>query len=940
MVSSKEKLRKTRKQKKEALTKGRHNLKDKKVRAELVQRLKKADEAHMEAVREQAALQGIELQGNKPNGGNYRLIDFDEKGAPIYEDTMNVDAAITTAADRVRFSPTFNNADGAGVIIGHWEIGTARLTHRELSGKVTIWDSSSNTTNHATHVAGTLVSRGINSNTLGMAPGATIAAFSSSGADAEMMANGAAGPTDTDLYLSNHSYGSTRGWRYDDGDDIWEWRGEYSPGGNQADFYDEDFGRYNSRSETWDNISYNLPYYLIFKSAGNSRENSPSSGDPWIYRDNFSTVTVPFYDSSVHPLSNRFYKGDSKGYDTMEGGGIAKNAIAVGSSDEGIDDNGNRDPGFATASSFSSRGPADDGRIKPDLHANGTGLTSSIASSDTATADFTGTSMSSPNACGSAALLIDYYGTRFPGQAMRASTLKGLILHTADDRGKAGPDYKYGWGVMNTEAAADVIKLHADGNGGGDLIESTLDDGRFTSETHTFDWDGSSPLRVTLCWTDPPSDEIEGHDNRTKALVNDLNLRVAGPNGTHLPYVMPYVGNWSNSRFETTATTGINTVDPIEQVYLKAEDVVAGTYSITVDYAGSLTNDEQVYSLVVSGTTIDAPTIEVNTATFDVESPPSFSTDDLAQTEYLSSSATGGNQSSEHAQLFNGTIGNTDSDRDDSGEVQLSNANTVTVNFDTSLHAAGYDLTGIETVFGWNTGANGRSNQGYEVTLTYVDNSTATLAGPTHWEPNSPAEFWTKVSFADDEGGVLQSGQINHNGSISSGTGAIASGVKAVTFNITNNANAGSWIIAREFDVFGYPTGGPYTALESWRLTHFGTTEGTGDYADNADLDKDGNVNLLEFATATDPNVSNNVPMDFSNNVDAFELNYDRNIDAMADYLFQVEWNSDLENPAGWSSFGVSEQIFGDNGSIQEVKATAPKDNEAKRFFRLKVTPK
>lgn len=1075
MDRSKEKLDKTRQQKKEAYPKGRHNLKDKAVRAELVRKLKQAEEAHIEAVRELAELQGLELSGSLPNGGNFRLMDFDEKGRPIYEDTMNVDAAITTAADQVRDNPTYQNtvqaqveaenyttmsgiqletttdtgggqnigyiedgdwaeytvnvpatgqyrisirtasnnndggtinlsidgssvtpgyayspigsievpdtngwqnwttiltyvyfdttgnhtlrmdfSGGAGslfnvnwfslnrtVIIGQWESDTARVTHQELEGKVSVWDGSTpgNDQNHATHVAGTLVSRGINSNTLGMAPEASVASFKSSTAGTYMAAHGAVGPNTTGIHLSNHSYGVTRGWRYDGG---WQWNGEYDPNDPQEEFYDDSFGRYNGRSELWDQISYDAPYYLIFVSAGNGRENVPNTGDSWTYPDNFSTITVPSYDPNTHPRSNRYYKHDGtgfddKGYDTMEGGGIAKNAIAVGSSDEGVL-GGVRDPGSATAQGYSCRGPADDGRIKPDIHANGTGLTSSIASSDTATASYGGTSMSSPNVCGSAALLIDYYGTRFPAQAMRASTLKALILHTADDRGKDGPDYKYGWGIMNTKSAADVIKLHADGNGGAHMLESVINDTTTTSETHTFDWDGSSPLRVSLCWTDPARESFDDHDERTPALVNDLNLKVTGPGGTHYPYVMPYVGDWSNAKLETTATTGVNNVDPIEQVYLASP--AAGTYTITVDYAGGLTYDEQVYSLIVSGTTYSAPTVEVTTATYAMGSPPTFSTDDLAQTAYLSSSATGANESSEHAQLFDGTIGNEDGNTSDSGEVQLDSGNTITVNLDTSVHTSGYDLTGIETIFGWSNSSNGRSNQGYEIILTYTDNSTATLAGPVHWEPNSPAQYWTKVSFADDEGGVLQSDQINHDGTTTLGSGVIASGVKAVTFDITNDANPGGVIIAREFDIFGYPTGGPYTELESWRLEHFGTSEGTGNYADDADFDNDGNVNLMEFAMATDPSISNSAPVTFTDNASTIDLTYDRNVNAMVDYDFQVEWNDDLTNAGGWFDTGVTEQILNTVGSVQEVKATAPKGSDTQRFFQLSISPK
>ncbi|MDF7807756.1 Ig-like domain-containing protein [Pontiellaceae bacterium B12219] len=190
----------------------------------------------------------------------------------------------------------------------------------------------------------------------------------------------------------------------------------------------------------------------------------------------------------------------------------------------------------------------------------------------------------------------------------------------------------------------------------------------------------------------------------------------------------------------------------------------------------------------VFGTRIDdSPEISVFTSgtTF----APIISTNDLAQTQYESSSATGGNEAAQHAELFNGTVGNEDGDSDDPGEVRLSSDNAVTVSFDTSIHTNGYDLTGINTCFGWNTASGGRANQGYEIILTYVDGATKTWAGPEHWDPNSPTAFyWTKVSFTEASGRVM------------------ASGVKAVTFNITEDANPGSYVVAREIDIFGMPS--------------------------------------------------------------------------------------------------------------------------------------
>jgi len=118
----------------------------------------------------------------------------------------------------------------------------------------------------------------------------------------------------------------------------------------------------------------------------------------------------------------------------------------------------------------------------------------------------------------------------------------------------------------------------------------------------------------------------------------------------------------------------------------------------------------------------------------------------------------------------------------------MDNSNILTVELDTSINTLGYDLSGITSIFGWNTASGGRSNQGYEIILTFVDGSTAILAEAEHWEPNDPASFWTTVSFASSTGSHM------------------ATGVKAISFDITERANAGTFVIGREFDIFGSPT--------------------------------------------------------------------------------------------------------------------------------------
>lgn len=190
------------------------------------------------------------------------------------------------------------------------------------------------------------------------------------------------------------------------------------------------------------------------------------------------------------------------------------------------------------------------------------------------------------------------------------------------------------------------------------------------------------------------------------------------------------------------------------------------------------------------------------------DTPPTVSSTDLAQTAASSYSATGQVEflgtlylaaTGEVEQLFNGIVGNTDSDSDDAGETVVntatnSNGSTFTINFDITTNTAGYDITEIFSVAGWNTTGGGRSNQGYDIDLTFVDNSTAKLSTGQTWEANSPAEYWTTVSLTNNGGGVLTEGIV------------AASGVKAITFSLFDNANASGFVSYREFDIIGTPS--------------------------------------------------------------------------------------------------------------------------------------
>jgi hypothetical protein len=554
-------------------------------RAEKVRQARERFEREKAEARQWAKARGLKMRHIEDD----RIMELMaiRNGRPIYYTTHNDKAAISTAADQVRETFPYH-VNGSGVIVGVWDGALVYAAHQEFGSRITFQESGESVGSHATHVGGTIGASGVVARAEGMAPGVHIHSYYWDSDESEMAAAGAAAPGEAGkIPLSNHSYGSIAGWHSSDGS--WHFYGDWSLG---ADPY---FGQYDQwGARYWDEIVYDAPYYLPFKSAGNDRNDRPPEGATVYYYDNSSGWNSITYTNAVHAKGDGQYKS---GFDTISTKGNAKNIMTVGAVSDAVS-SGNRSLSAATMSSFSGWGPADDGRIKPDIVANGISL---YSCDDDHTADYTtksGTSMASPNACGSAALLIDYYDDRFPGGAMRASTLKGLIIHTADDLGRPGPDYEFGWGLMNTLEAAALIKDYADGNTLR-LTESLLEFPSNTSDSYTLFSNGVEPLCVTLCWTDPPGSSTTAHDSRTPVLINDLDLRITGPGGTFHPYKLDY----ANPTVNATASSE-NNVDNVEQIYIASPE--AGKYTITIDYDGSLTDNEQHYSLLISGVASDS----------------------------------------------------------------------------------------------------------------------------------------------------------------------------------------------------------------------------------------------------------------------------------------------------------------------------------------------
>ena len=554
---------------------------DPRVREERVAELRSKSEQAMERARAWAAKNGEPMR-RVIKGRVVALVDYTEERGPVYRATRNVNAAISTGANQLRLAPY--NLSGTNILAGIWDGGNVRATHTEFSGRVTNIQSVV-VDDHATHVAGTMIARGAAANALGMAPQARLDAYDFNDDLSEMTGRAMATPGQAGkIQISNHSYGYIAGW--DAGFSPIRWYGTWTNGVRESD----DFGQYSSIDRDLDNMLYGAPYYLPFWSAGNDRNDAPpSNGTTFQYYSNGAWRSTS-YDSAIHPFSDGWKNG---GYDTISFGSVAKNIMVIGAVNDAVT-SGSRDLAKATMTSFSAWGPTDDGRIKPDIVANGAGLYSSLAGSDTSYGIYDGTSMSSPNASGSALLILQRYAQLFPGQYLRASAIKALLIHTADDLAPAGPDYKTGWGLMNVKAAADHLALHAGNTNAGFLVEGRIST---TNTVVNYDvvWNQSNALKATIAWTDPPGVARTGLNNTNLNLRNNLNLRIITPAGTtNFPWIL-------NPSIPTNpATTGNNFRDNVEQVLI-ASPGAAGTYRVQVTYSGTLSNNFQNFSLVMSG---------------------------------------------------------------------------------------------------------------------------------------------------------------------------------------------------------------------------------------------------------------------------------------------------------------------------------------------------
>jgi hypothetical protein len=832
------------------------------VREQAVAEMRALEERQRTAVLAKAKELNVPLRVDGPGQNISELYDF-RGDEPIYRKTLNVNAAISSRANLV--SPAPYNLDGTGIRVGIWDEARVRTTHQELVGRVTIVDWRDSITNsvHATHVAGTVGASGVDTNAKGMAPKVNINSYDWDFDDSEMGRAGAASATESSkIPLSNHSYGSSS--------------------------TTNDMGVYKTGAASKDEMAVVMPYYLIFWAAGNSRTASPNGEPALTSLDGYQSIT---YDA------------------------LAKNIMTVGAVQDAVL-GGERSLTNASMTYFSSWGPCDDGRIKPDVVANGSDVYSCSSSGDSSYTSYSGTSQATPSAMGSAALLVQLYAREFSGQRMRASTLKGLMIHTADDLGNAGPDYQYGWGLINVKAAADVILTHKADTNRPKLIEGALS--RTTNEVITytnnctFVWNGVSPIRATLVWTDPAGSAATNTESRTPNLMRNLDLKIISPNGTtNLPYVMPFVGTWTPASMSLPATRGRNNVDNVEQVYLESPTVGTYTASVTVDTLSS--GDKQIYSLIITGGeggTINPPpsvsvTSPLNGASFAKGSSVTVSADasDLA---------------------YGGGVGDVSKLEFFVGGNKF--AEGTTAPYSVSWTPSG---SGTYVITAKATDNEGAQTTSAPISVTILNDSRAPVINSiTVLAAKLRVPFQYQVTASDNptsftaEG--LPPGLTCSLSGLISGT-PTSLGPFASTVAASNSVGPGT--ISLNF-LISSPTYLEW--LVSYNLSELNVDQ---------DSDGDGVKNLMEYFMGLDPKVQNSgsfVSVQRDGNSNFFSLTY-RKSKEITGVVGAVEWSTDLAS-GNWSSDGITETSV-DFGNYEERTASVLKaEGEVRKFLILRVT--
>ena len=554
-----------------------------------------------------------------------------------------INAAKTIKTDKIWFGSPLN-LKGEGFVVGVWEAGEGKdkwavAEHERLEGRVKKFGNGQSS-NHATAVAGIIAATGepLEYST-GMAQGVRIKSYPASN-DLITLETEAEQTTKQEpnwIVASNHSYGLRIGWEFSD---IKSLKGKVinDPNitkmikranltmggkqvvpvflGNYSNYKLEfnKFGKYEAgKAEDIDRILNNHPHLISVWAAGNFRDDGIYGSDCYIVeldkessKDFWKNKSMAKKGKYLLCKTSAFLNGDSpsksnehywwygfpkepppgsgeyfEGYRTISTESATKNGIVVGAVDKD-----------KKTTVFSGWGPTDTGRIKPDVVGNG--VLPGLLSASNDYYQGSGTSFSAPSVTGTAVLLVEHFRNLWtqPESLLKqttkserpfSATIKALLIHTAENLGQEGPDYQFGWGLVDAKAAADFLTAANQPESGKSLRETVYEQ---EEQTIQVIGDGTKPLKVTIVWTDPPG----------RNLINDLDLWVteqseSGSKQIHYPWNLE-----PKNPSEPAIRKRKNKLDNVEQVLIKKPKKDA-TYTIHIGGQSSSQN----YSLLMEG---------------------------------------------------------------------------------------------------------------------------------------------------------------------------------------------------------------------------------------------------------------------------------------------------------------------------------------------------
>jgi subtilase family protein/Big-like domain-containing protein len=268
--------------------------------------------------------------------------------------------------------------------------------------------------------------------------------------------------------------------------------------------------------------------------------------------------------------------GDGKNggtvYNSIGSPGTAKNCITVGAC-ENYRPNmpetrwGNVGDDPDQIAPFSSRGTCEDGRTKPDIVAPGTWILStksSVAPDDSFWSTYNdyyaymgGTSMSTPLTAGAVAVARQYMQEEW-NHTPSAAMMKAAIINGGTNLGLGFPSRDQGWGRINLKDSLSSKEY--------EYIDQDYNLSTGGSENFTYSIESTNtPLRITLVWSDYP-----GSVTASKALVNDLDIKVTSPSGTI------YYGN----DFTKPYNSKYDRLNNVENVWINSPEI--GDYTVKI----------------------------------------------------------------------------------------------------------------------------------------------------------------------------------------------------------------------------------------------------------------------------------------------------------------------------------------------------------------------